>query len=138
MEQRLHAPQRLIQSQMSDVAAHLLIRPASRPVWVGRRTSSQPAAFGPAPGPSWLWPPGPETGRPRGPHTRCRRCWAAERTGNSSLPPLHSSSGGRETSSPGQRQKNGANSGGRGSSSDHRRCLSVSCEMEISQQPDGL
>ena len=34
--------------------AHLLTRAASRPVWAGRRTSSQPAASGPAPGPSSL------------------------------------------------------------------------------------
>lgn len=48
--------------------AHLLIPPGSRPDGAGRRTSSQPGASGPAPGPSWLLPPGPAVGRPRAPH----------------------------------------------------------------------
>lgn len=70
--------------------AHLWIRSARRSAWAGSRTFSPPAACGPAPGPSWLWPTGPETG-PTEPRKWCRRFWAAERTENIPPPPPHSS-----------------------------------------------
>lgn len=106
---------------------HLKVRAASRPVWAGSWTSSQPAASGPAPGLSGLWTPGPGTRRPREPCRRCRTCWAAEPTESSSRPRRRSSLEGSS--------REGGNKG--------PGCLSpcvcsaVGCEMETSRSVGG-
>lgn len=69
-----------------NTEAHLGIRLASRPACPVSRTSSPPGACGPAPGPSGLWPPGPDMARPREPSRQCRTCSAAEPIESSSPP----------------------------------------------------